>query len=638
MVRKKSKLYNGLLAFLLAFSASPAQAVVNGSEILDADLTKPWVAQIYYAESASEYYEPQFICSGSLISDNKVLTAAHCVLDKGFYFVTLGARTRDSEAPLLEVESVWRNPRYSERKIVNDIGVLKLTKPVLNVSPIPLASNSMTKKINAAKSYTVYGWGLDQNKSPAVYLKTAKLTNQDKVAKSRLSKWGYSTTTMLAAGNYLKNEKIYAGVCNGDSGGPLVSIVDGVETLIGVTSWGITDRDGYCDLGYPSVFSRVTYFLKDIDAGVSTAERSAVDNNRAAPSYSVKPSITGSARVGSVITCDTGKWSANTTSLSFKWTEPWGATSIKSQSIQLTESNAGQTFTCTVTGSSKVANLPVTVSVKIPSKPYSYSYADITGISSYSTIKAGTVATCANIKWDGPIESETIQWYASTGYSFSASTSQLIGTSNSLTLTSGVLASLYGKNLVCAITGVNAGGTTTYTDSVSISKPSAPYIYSVSITGLDYYSTPAVGTIAKCTFTDYTSYGYDTAIYEWGYASSGYTSTLTEALGNGENLTITSDVLKKMGGKYLICKVTLTNAGGNDTDYDSEFVRAPSLTAPSAPTIGLATVVNATTATVSFTAPTSDGFSTITSYIATSNTGAKTGTISQSGSGSIVFC
>ena len=283
-------------SILFLVSGSPAFAVVNGSEILDADITKPWVAQIYYADSASSYYEPEFMCSGSLISENKVLTAAHCVLDKGFYFVTLGARTRDSDAPLLEVESVWRNPRYSDRKIVNDIGVLKLTLPVQNVTPIPLASSAMTKNINLAKSYTVYGWGIDQNKSPAVYLKTARLTNQDKVAKSRLSKWGYSSTTMLAAGNYLKNEKIYAGVCNGDSGGPLVSTVNGVETLIGVTSWGITDRNGYCDLGYPSVFSRVTYFLKDINAGVSTAERAAVDNNRAAPSYSVMPAITGSAR------------------------------------------------------------------------------------------------------------------------------------------------------------------------------------------------------------------------------------------------------------------------------------------------------------------------------------------------------
>ena len=70
----------------------------------------------------------------------------------------------------------------------------------------------MNTKINKLKSYTVYGWGVDQNRAQAIYLKTAQLTNQDSVAKSRLSKFGYSSTTMLAAGNYLKNEKIYANI------------------------------------------------------------------------------------------------------------------------------------------------------------------------------------------------------------------------------------------------------------------------------------------------------------------------------------------------------------------------------------------------------------------------------------------
>jgi len=56
---------------------------------------------------------------------------------------------------------------------------------------------------------------------------------------------------------------------------------------------------------------------------------------------------------------------------------------------------------------------------------------------------------------------------------------------------------------------------------------------------------------------------------------------------------------------------------------------------PEAPTIGTATAVSGE-ATVPFTAPSSDGGSAITSYTATSSPGDFTGTISQSGSGSII--
>ena len=54
-----------------------------------------------------------------------------------------------------------------------------------------------------------------------------------------------------------------------------------------------------------------------------------------------------------------------------------------------------------------------------------------------------------------------------------------------------------------------------------------------------------------------------------------------------------------------------------------------------APTIGTATATSTTIATVSFTAPVSNGGATITSYTATSSPGSITGTLSQAGSGTI---
>lgn len=340
-MKRISALWISLVSMAVMVASIPSSAVVNGSDILDANTRKPWVAQIYWAEDLGD--KPDFICTGSLISTDKILTAAHCVLSGGYFFVSLGARTLNSSSPLLEVDAVWKHNRYSKKLVVNDIGVLKLTNPVLNVQPIALPTTAMTRKINAVKTYKIFGWGVDQNGSDAVYLRTAKLKNQDRVAKRYFKKFGYSSTTMLAASNYLKNEGIYAGACNGDSGGPLVATIKGRETLVGVTGWGISDpkRSRYCDLGYPTVFARVSYYLNDIKKGIITAESSAIVDNRAAPSYSIKPSIRGTVRVGSTITCDLGAWSKNTTSTSFKWTSPYSETSNTSQSISLTSRHAG---------------------------------------------------------------------------------------------------------------------------------------------------------------------------------------------------------------------------------------------------------------------------------------------------------
>jgi hypothetical protein len=78
----------------------------------------------------------------------------------------------------------------------------------------------------------------------------------------------------------------------------------------------------------------------------------------------------------------------------------------------------------------------------------------------------------------------------------------------------------------------------------------------------------------------------------------------------------------------------LITGGGS---YTYRLSNTPDLTAPGAPTIGIATATSPTTATISFTAPANNGGASIETYTATSTPGSKAGRIFQSGSGVITI-
>ena len=106
-----------------------------------------------------------------------------------------------------------------------------------------------------------------------------------------------------------------------------------------------------------------------------------------------------------------------------------------------------------------------------------------------------------------------------------------------------------------------------------------------------------------------------------------FTGTVSQA-GSG-SITVTG----LTNGTAYTFKVKATNAIGTGSESAASNSVTPA-TVPGIPTIGTATFGN-TQATVAFTAPASNGGSTITSYTATSTPGNITGYVSQSGSGSI---
>ena len=562
-----------LLTLLIApFASSQSKAVVFGEEVPEASQTAPWVASIWYTKNIKE--KARFICTGSLISSDIIITAAHCTFDQGFYWVKLGADTLDSDEPLLEVSGTWRDTRYSKKTITNDLGLLKLTRPVTDVRPIAIPTQAQLSKISKLTKFKMYGWGLDQNNEVAKFLRSANLDLQDSAAK-RAYGASFKPEIMLASGRYIKAEKLYAGGCNGDSGGPLIGMVDKKPVLVGLTSWGSAQG---CDRGKPTIFTRVSYYLKNISNGVVLASKAATVYNQAAPSNIERASIRGTGRVGSTLSCEPGTWSENTVSLDTYWTSPSRLSGERASSVQVKNEDAGQTFTCVTIGKSRTAELPVESKLTIPTAPVLDTQQSITGLGPLAP-KIGANISCSNATWRNNVE--TIlrpQWYVGSYYSREqvTSTSSLVGEGTTLILTKEIILKALNNSILCASGATGPGGTRFNVVSVSM-----PFIGSpsptVKMTGLVSNETPSPAQIVTCQVDQPEQ--YESIKYEWTLQNSSWNVDQGAAIiGTSSTYIFDSANILTSVRKYLRCKATATNLVGSGDSSVTTYVKEP--TAP----------------------------------------------------------
>jgi hypothetical protein len=185
-----------------------------------------------------------------------------------------------------------------------------------------------------------------------------------------------------------------------------------------------------------------------------------------------------------------------------------------------------------------------------------------------------------------------------------------------------------------AITGVTASvaGATTYTfviEAYDLENQGTLRTFNITINpDVVTWSSPADGTLYNANVGSVFSQSLSSSSVT-GKSITYTANTLPTGLSiSGSNITGTPTA---QSNTTSLITATATTSNKTATRTLLFYIK----TVPGQPTIGTATQTGQTTATVTFTAPAYDGNSPITSYVATSSPGNITGTLNQSGSGTI---
>ena len=202
-----------LAALHFAVAAEPPPPpIVNGSTTTDF----PQVVTLFAVDSRG--YGGNF-CSGTLIADTWVLTAAHCVeamaSDYSGYdlYVVVGydLDTRAGVQDYVQASAWYEHPRYDADQLSNDIGIVELSSTISGVEIMPVNKDALTSR-DMGEDYRYVGWGITSDSA------------QDSTKKRTADLPAYEYDAQFL---YAYDPDDQQNVCSGDSGGAGLEILTG---------------------------------------------------------------------------------------------------------------------------------------------------------------------------------------------------------------------------------------------------------------------------------------------------------------------------------------------------------------------------------------------------------------------------